>query len=103
MKKLFYSKYGFKSNRTSINERLYKLEDCLQSIPNNQRKIVPPFGNEFLPLSRDFTLKVSPILYPLRRNDICDYYPKCLNSSGLRFDDIITNILRNKKLESHDE
>ena len=103
MKTSFDIEYGFKSQCTSINERLFKLGDCLQSIQSNQRNIFPPFGNEFLPPSRNISLKGCPIIYPLKQKDLCDYNPRCLISSDLMFNDIIINILRNKQLECHEE
>ena len=95
--------YGFKYHCTSIHERFSKLKDCLQSSPNNQRKIFSSFGNELLPPSRNITLKYCPIIYPLKQKYLYDYNPICLMSSGLIFYDIIMNILRNKKMEFHDE
>ena len=44
-----------------------------------------------------------PIMYPLEKKDICDYDPRCIMSSGLVFDYIIMNIIRNKKLARHNE
>ena len=41
--------YEFKSQCTSINEQLSKLEGCLHSIRKNKSKTFPPLGNEFLP------------------------------------------------------
>ena len=43
------------------------------------------------------------ILYPLKQKDICDYNPMYLMSSGLMFDDIIMNMIRNKTLDYHEE
>ena len=103
MKKSFGYAYGFKFNCTSNNERLSKLEDCFQSRPNNERNIFPPFGNEFLPPSRNITLKGRPIIYPSRHKDLYNYNLRCLMSSGLMFNDTIMNILKNKKLECYDE
>ena len=34
----------------------------------------------------------------MKQKYLCDYYPRCIMSIGLMFDDIITNIIRNKKL-----
>ena len=42
-------------------------------------------------------------MYPLEKKDICDYDPRCIMSSGLVFDYIIMNIIRNKKLARHNE
>ena len=97
-KKPFELEYGFKSHCTSINERLSKLEYCLQYRPKVQRNIFPPFGNEFLPLSKTISLAGFPIIYPLKRKYLCDYDPICLMSSGLMFDEIIMDIIRNNKL-----
>ena len=38
-------------------------------------------------------------MYPLNQKDLCDYDPRFIMSSGLMFDDIIMNIIRNNKLE----
>ena len=100
--KSFGFAYGFKSHFTSINERFYKLEDCLQSRPNNQINIFPPFGNEFLPLSINTALEGRPILHTLKHKDFCYYDSICLMPVGLMFDDIIMNTLRKNKLECHD-
>ena len=37
-------------------------------------------------------------MYPLKYKDICDYDPIYIMSSGFIFDDIIINIITNKKL-----
>ena len=79
------------------------MEDCLQCRANNKRNIFPPFGNELLPPSRDFTLKVCPIIYTLKKKHLCDYNPRFIMSSGLMSDEIIMNIIRSNKLECHDE
>ena len=42
-------------------------------------------------------------MYPLKQKILCDYDPRCIMSSGLMFDDIIMNIIRNKKLELQKE
>ena len=82
----------------TLSNQKVKLEDCLQSRPNNERNRFPQFGNEFLPPLRNITSKGRPIIYPLKQKDLCDYNPICLMSSVLMFDDSIMNILRNKKL-----
>ena len=96
--KPFELAYGFKSHCTYINERFSKLEGCLQSRPKIMRKKFPPFGNEFLPPSKTISLTGCPIIYPLKHKYLCDYYPRCIMLSGLMFNDIIVNIIRNKKL-----
>ena len=103
MEKPFDFAYGFKSYCKSINERFSKLEGFLRSRPNINRNIFTPFGNQFLPPSKTFPLKGYPILYPLKQKDLCYYDPRCIMASGLMFDDIIINIIRNKKLERHNE
>ena len=103
MKKPFEFAYGFKSHCTFINKRFSKWEGCLQSRPNIKRTTFPPFGNEFLPPSKTISLTGFPIIYPFKYKDICNYDPRCLMSSGLMFNEIIMNILRNKKLECHEE
>ena len=103
MKKQFELAYGFKSNSTSINGHLSKLEDFVHSRQKHQRNIFTPIGNELLTPSKNISLKGCPILYPLKHNDLWGYDPICLISSGLLFDDIIMNILKNKKLECHNE
>ena len=103
MKKPFEFTYGFKSHCTYINESLSDLEFFLNSNPKNKRKTFLPFGNEFLPPSKTISLTVFPILYPLKHKYLCDYYPRCIMSSGLMFSDITMNIIRNKKLELRNE
>ena len=98
MKKSFGFAYGFKSQCTYINKRFYKLEYCLQSRPNNQRNIFPPFGNELLTPSVIVSLKGLPILYILKHKDLYNYIPICIMSSGLMINNITVNKLRNKKL-----
>ena len=80
--------YGFKSQFTSINERLSKLEVCLNS-RRNKSKTFPPIENEFLPPSKNITLKKDHIMYPMKQKYLCDYDPRCIMSSGFMFDDII--------------
>ena len=42
-------------------------------------------------------------MYPLKQKDLYDYDPRCIISSGLIFDYIIMDIIRNKKLARHNE
>ena len=67
------------------------------------RKTFPPFGNEFLPPSKTISLTGFPIIYPFKYKDICNYDHLFIMSNGLMLDDIIMNIIRNKKLERHNE
>ena len=46
-------------------------------------------------------MKDNPILYPSKQKYISNYYPRCLISSGLMFDEIIMNMIRDKALELH--
>ena len=68
-----------------MNELIYKLKGYLYPRPNNKINTFPPFGNEFLPPSKNISFTVCPIIYPLKNNDIYDYDPKCIMSSGLCF------------------
>ena len=61
-------------------------------------KTFPPFDNEFLPPSKNITLTDYYIMYPMKQRDICNYYPRCIISSGLLFDDIIIDIIKNNRL-----
>ena len=90
--------YGFKSQCTSINERLSKLEGCLHSRRKNKSKTFPPLGNEFLPPSKNITLTNYHIMYPMKQKDICDYDTRCIMSIGLIIDDITMDILSNNEL-----
>ena len=101
MKENFEFKYGFKSYCKSIYKLFYKLKGNLHSRPKNNRKTFPLFGNEFLSPSYNISLTGFPIRYLLKHKDLCEYDPRCIMSSGLMFDDIIMNILRNKKLACH--
>ena len=103
MKKSFEFAYVFNSHFTSINGNLYRLEGFLHSRPKNKIKTFPKFGNEFLPPSKNISLIDFPIIYPLKQKYLYDNYPRCIVSSGLIFDDIIMNIIRNKKLARHNE
>ena len=103
IKKPFDFANGFKSHCTYSNKRFSELEGFLYSRPNNKRKKFPQFGNKFLPPSKNISLAVIPIMYPSKHNYICDYYPRCIMSSGLMFDEIIMDIIRNKKLERQKE
>ena len=95
--------YGIKSHCTSITERFSKLEGCLHSRPKNISKTFPPFGNGLLPPSKNKFPEIFPYYDPLKQKDLCDYDPRCIMSSGVMFDDIIMNIIRNKKLARHNE
>ena len=77
-KKQFDLAYELKSHCKSINEFFSRLEDCLQSRQKDQRNIFPTFGNEFLPPSRNITLKGLTIICPSKHKDICDYNTICL-------------------------
>ena len=74
------------------------LEGCLHSRRNNKINKFPPFGNELLTISKNISFTARPIMYPLKQKDLCGYDHICILSSGLVFDDIIMNIIRNNKL-----
>ena len=95
MKKPHDFMYMFKSQCKSINERFSKLEGCLNSKRKNKMKTFPPFGNEFLPPSKNISLTDCHIMYPMKQKDICDYDPICIMSTGLLSDEIIMDIIRN--------
>ena len=75
--------YGYKSQCTSINERLYKLEVCIHSRRKNKSKIFPPLGNELLTPSKNINLKNYHIMYLMKQKDLYDYDPRYIMSSGL--------------------
>ena len=98
MKKTHDFMYGLKSQCSSIKEIFSKLGGCLHSRPKNKLKTFPPFRNEFLPPSKNITLKDYHMMYPMKQKYLCDYDHICIMSSGLIFDYIIMVIIRNNKL-----
>ena len=90
--------YGFKPQCTCINEWFSKLEGFLHLRRMNKSKTFPPIGNESLPLSKNTTLTDYHIMYPMKYKDICYHDPRFIKPSGLMFDDIIMDIIRNNKL-----
>ena len=70
--------YGCKSHCKSINEHWSNLESCIHSRQKNKIKIFPPVGNEFLPSSKNITLKDYHIMYPMKQRDLCDYDPSAI-------------------------
>ena len=86
--------YGFKSQYTSINWRLSKFEGCLNSRRENESKAFPQLTNEFLPPSKNISLKKDHTIYPMNQKDLCDYDPICIMSSGAMFDDIIMDTIK---------
>ena len=93
MKKRHYFLYGIKSQCASINERLSKLEACINSIRKNKLKTFTPLGNECLHPSKNITQKNDHISYPMKQKDLCDYNPRCIMPRGLTFDEIIMGII----------
>ena len=75
------------------------MKGCHKSRSTNQKLTFLPFGNDFLPSSKNIILKGHPIIYLVKYNDICGYNTRCIMSSGLIFYDIIIDILSNKALE----
>ena len=71
MKKKNCIQSGFNSQCTSINERIYKLEVYLHS-RKNKSKTFPPLQNEFLPPSKNITLKRNHFIFPMKNKDICE-------------------------------
>ena len=103
MKKQNRIQYGFKSQCTSINERIPKLENYIHS-RKTKSKIFLPLNNDFLPPSKKITLKSNNFIFPMKNKDICDYDPRCIMSSGMMFDDIIMdNIKRIVSSHNHTE
>ena len=97
MKKPHDFMYGFTYQCTSINELFSKLEGCFHSRRKNKSKTFTPLGNEFLPPSKNITLKNDHIIYPTKQKDLCDYDLRCTMSRGLMFDDIIMSIIKKNK------
>ena len=93
MKKRNRIQSGFKSQCTSINERISKLEVYLHSRKNKSKKF-SPLQNDFLPPSKKITLKRNNFIFPMKNKDICDYDPRCIMSTGLMFDDIIMDHIK---------
>ena len=83
----------FKSQCTSINERLSKLEVHLHS-RKMKSKTFSPLQNVFLPPSKKITLKKSHIIFPMKNKYICDNDPRCIMSIGLMVDDIIMDHIK---------
>ena len=77
------------------------MEGCHHLTSKKKSKTFPQFGNELVPPSKNISVTNLPIMYPLKQKDLCDYDPRFIISSGLIFDDIIMNIIRNKKSERH--
>ena len=71
MKKQNCIQSGFTSQCTSINERIYKLEVYLHS-RKNKSKTFPPLQNEYLPPSKNITLKRNHFIFPMKNKDICE-------------------------------
>ena len=99
MKKQNLIQSGFKSQCTSINERISKLEVYLHS-RKNKSKTFSPLPNDFLSPSKKITLKSNDFIFPMKNGDIWDYDPRCIMSSGLIFDDIIMDN-KNRNVSSH--
>ena len=101
MKKRHDFMYRFKSQCTSINERLSMLEVCLHSRRKNKSNTFPPLGNEFLPPSKNITLKNYHNMYPMKQKDLFDYDPRCIISSALVFDENVMYTIRNNEFPHH--
>ena len=52
----------------------------------------PIFDNDFLASSNQIKLCTTEYIFPIQQDDICDYNPLCLMSSGMMLEDIIMNI-----------
>ena len=50
------------------------------------------FDNELLASSKQLKLCPRDIIFPIKKEDICDYNPRCFMSSGLMLDDIIMDL-----------
>ena len=61
-------------------------------------KTFSPHQNDFLPPSKNITLKNNHFIFPMKNEDIFDYDPRCIMFSGLMFDEIIMNHI--KRIES---
>ena len=100
MKKQNDIQYVFKPQCTYINELFSKMEGCLNS-RQNKSKTFPPLENEFLPPSKNITLKRNHFIYPMKNKDLCEYDPRFIMSSGLMFDDIIMGKINLNELPHH--
>ena len=100
MKKHNCNQSGFKSQCTSINERVSKLKVYLHS-RKNKSKSLQPLQNEFLPPSKKITSENNYFIFPMKNKDICDYDPRCIISSGLMFDEIIMGHIKRNALSHH--
>ena len=100
MKKQNSIQSGFKSQCTSINERISRLEVYLHSRKNKLKKF-PLLQNDFLPPSKNFTLNRNHFIFPMKNKDIGDYDPRCIMSINLIFDDIITGHINKHEYLHH--
>ena len=93
MKKQYRIRLVFKSQCTSINERISKLEVHLHSRKIRSKTFLP-LQNVFLPPSKKITLKNNHFIFPMKNKYICDYDTRYIMSSGLMFDDIIMDHIK---------
>ena len=100
MKKQNRIQSGFKSQCTSIIERISKLEIYLHS-RKNKSKTFSPLQNDFLPPFKKITWKSNHFIFPMKNKDICDYDPRCIISIGLMFDDIKMVTIKINVLSHH--
>ena len=84
--------FNFETNCSSIKQRFKKLGDGLLSKIGKNKHTFPIFDNDFLASSNQIKLKSTDYIYPIKKDDICDYNPLCFMSSGIMLDDIIMNI-----------
>ena len=82
----------FETNCSSIEQRFKKLGDDLLSKIGKNKHTFPIFDNDSLASSNQIKLKSTDHIFPIKRDDICDYNPLCFMSSGMMLDDIIMNI-----------
>ena len=53
-----------------------------------------PLQKDFLPHSKQITLKKSNTIFPMKNEDLCDNDPRCIMSCGLMVDDIIMDHIK---------
>ena len=90
----------FEIKCSSIRQRFKKIGDGLLRKRGKNKQTSRIFDNDFLVYSNQMKLKSTDYIFPIKKDDICDYNPLCFMSSGMMFDEIIMNIFTQITKES---
>ena len=87
-----YNGYMFKTKCSSIEHQYKKLGACFNKKKDKNKFKCPIFDNKLLSSPKKLKIGHRDFIFSIKREDMCNYNPRCFMSSGLMLDDFSMNL-----------